>query len=49
MAEEIANLGSRAPAGGVDDPDQILDPEHSVFLGNRQILAETLIDLITAD
>jgi len=29
MAETIANLGSRVPAGGVNDPDQILD----LFLG----------------
>jgi superfamily II RNA helicase len=29
MPEGIPNLGSRAPAGGVDDPDQILD----LFLG----------------
>ncbi len=25
MTEKIANLGSRVPTGGVDDPDRILD------------------------
>ena len=29
MTEEFANLGSRVPAGGIDDPDEILD----LFLG----------------
>jgi len=29
MAEQFANLGSRMPAGGIDDPDAILD----LFLG----------------